>query len=290
MKFLEPQSPEEEKRWIEKALEGDKSALEGLISLHQDWIYQMAYRMTGQQQDAEDAAQEVLIRMVTHLSSFQGKSRFRTWLYRIAVNQIMAMKKGPMEFIFTSLEQHNKIRQMAGEIEFQDPSIPPVERSLLVEETKLKCMMGMLICLDREQRMVFILGGILGVESTWGAELMEISPASFRKKLQRARDHLSHYMNDNCSLMNPKANCVCSHKTKAARDAGFLDQQNGTFHRDYLEETKVFLEEDPRRMEELLDHRAEILFQKQQISAPHEIMDSLMQVMEGREFQDFMEY
>ena len=66
---------------VTSAQQGNRAALESLILRHQGWIYNIALRMVGSPHDAEDVTQEILIKMLTKLSSFQGKSDFRTWLY-----------------------------------------------------------------------------------------------------------------------------------------------------------------------------------------------------------------
>jgi len=58
------------------------------------WIYNIAVRMLHHPQDAEDATQEILIKVLTRLSPFEGRSSFRTWLYRIVVNHVLSMKRG----------------------------------------------------------------------------------------------------------------------------------------------------------------------------------------------------
>src|SRR5688572_30443945 len=82
---------------VARAQAGDRSALEALVGRHQTWIYNIAVRMLGHPQDAEDATQEILIKALTRLSSFEGRSRFRTWVYRIAVNHVLNMKRGRLE-------------------------------------------------------------------------------------------------------------------------------------------------------------------------------------------------
>src|SRR5215831_20996763 len=76
---------------------GDRKALEDLVRRHQGWTYNIAVRMLYHPQDAEDATQEILLKAVTRLSSFEGRSSFRTWLYRIAVNHLLNMKRGRVE-------------------------------------------------------------------------------------------------------------------------------------------------------------------------------------------------
>src|SRR5216117_4556193 len=82
---------------VERAAAGERQALEDLVRRHQAWIYNIAIRMLAHPQDAEDATQEILIKAITRLSSFEGRSSFRTWLYRIVVNHVLNMKRGRME-------------------------------------------------------------------------------------------------------------------------------------------------------------------------------------------------
>src|SRR5579862_7585901 len=79
----------EDQKLVLRARSGDRKALEELVRRHQAWIYNIAVRMLYHPQDAEDATQEILIKVLTRLSSFEGRSSFRTWLYRIVVNHVL---------------------------------------------------------------------------------------------------------------------------------------------------------------------------------------------------------
>src|SRR6476659_11282399 len=80
-----------------KAKNGDRAALEKLVLRHQAWIYNIAVRMVFQPHDAEEVTQEVLVKVITKISTFQGESKFRTWLYRIAANHVLNMKRRRVE-------------------------------------------------------------------------------------------------------------------------------------------------------------------------------------------------
>ena len=82
---------------VEQAKNGDRAALEKLVLRHQAWIYNIAVRMVFQPQDAEEVTQEVLVKVITKLSTFKGESKFRTWLYRIAANHVLNMKRRSAE-------------------------------------------------------------------------------------------------------------------------------------------------------------------------------------------------
>ena len=71
---------------VKLAVKGDKNALEELILSVQDMVYNLALRMLWHPEDAKDATQEILIKVVTNLSSFKGNSEFNTWVYRLATN------------------------------------------------------------------------------------------------------------------------------------------------------------------------------------------------------------
>ncbi|WP_293309892.1 RNA polymerase sigma factor, partial [Pedobacter sp. UBA5917] len=83
---------------VKLAVSGDKKALQHLITRHQVFIYNLALKMTKSVEDAEDLTQEVFIKAVTALAKFEGKSKFRTWLYRITVNHFLNTKKSRARF------------------------------------------------------------------------------------------------------------------------------------------------------------------------------------------------
>ena len=97
---------DDDRRLVTEAIAGDGGALELLIRRHQVWIYNIALRMAGRPEDAEDIAQEVLVKVVTKLSSFRGESTFRTWLYRIVANHVINMRRRPWERLNDSFEKH----------------------------------------------------------------------------------------------------------------------------------------------------------------------------------------
>src|SRR6478736_5762628 len=92
----------EDRALVARARSGSREALEDLIRRHQGWIYNIAVRMLYHPHDAEDATQEILIKAVTRLSSFEGRSSFRTWLYRVVANHLLNVKRGREELKVTT--------------------------------------------------------------------------------------------------------------------------------------------------------------------------------------------
>ena len=87
-----PVTHDEELR-VRMARDGDRESLEWLVRRHSPWIYNIALRMLCHPDDAQDASQEILVKVITRLSTFEGRSSFRTWLYRIAFNHLLTMKR-----------------------------------------------------------------------------------------------------------------------------------------------------------------------------------------------------
>ena len=208
---------------------GDHDALEQLVRRHQKWIYNVTVRMLAHPQDAEDATQEIFIKALTRLSSFEGRSSFRTWLYRIAVNHVLNMKRGRVERETLTFGCYAHGLENTRDSDLPDARSVPVDVRLLVEEAKISCTSGMLLCLDRGQRLVYILGEILDVGDAVGADLLEISAENFRQRLSRARRNLHSFMNDECGLVNPANPCRCAKKTRGFIQAGYVDPANLLF-------------------------------------------------------------
>ena len=245
---------QEDDELVRLAKNGDREALERLILRHQAWIYNIAVRMVFQPQDAEEVTQEVLIKAATRLSTFQGQSKFRTWLYRIASNHVLNMRRrggeaaGDHTFPTYAAAINN-----TPDSELPDPKSVPVDVPILVEETKLACTAGMLLCLDRKQRLIFTLGEILGVSDTVGSDILEMTADNFRQCLARARRDLYQFMNNQCGLVNASNPCRCPKKTKGFIAGGHVDPNRLLFAAGHLQRIKEVAVETVREIDDLAD-------------------------------------
>ncbi len=238
---------------VSRAVRGDRDCLEKLILRHQAWIYNIAVRMVFDPQDAEEVTQEVLIKAVTRLSTFRGESQFRTWLYRIAANHVLNMKRrGGETTTFTFSSYADAINQ-TPDLDLPDPKSVPVDVPLLVEETKAACTMGMLLCLDRRQRLIFTLGEIIGASDTVGAEVMEMTSDNFRQCLARARRDLYQFMNQQCGLVNASNPCRCPKKTKGFINAGHVDPHHLLFATPYVQRVRDAALDTAREIDDVAD-------------------------------------
>ncbi|QTL99006.1 sigma-70 family RNA polymerase sigma factor [Iocasia frigidifontis] len=248
---------------VELAKQGKLEALEELVLKHQSWIYNISLRMTGSIHDAEDTTQEILIKILTRLSTFNGKSSFRTWLYRIVANHVFNMNRKKQEYLFSSFEEHRNLLKHSPDMRLDDSYIRNIEQKVLVEETKVRCLMGMILCLDRKQRLVFILGSVFSTSSKIGGEIMEISPENFRKILSRARKQLRSYIDERCSLLNKHGSCKCIRKTQAAIEAGYVNPDNLQFETGYIKIVKDFASQHSSKVDDTLSMSFHLLFKEQ---------------------------
>jgi RNA polymerase sigma factor (sigma-70 family) len=222
-------------RLVERARAGSRDALGELVARHQRWIYNIVLRMVYFPPDAEDVTQEILIKVCTKLSTFEGRSSFRTWLYRIALNHVLNMKRRGLENQELNFTDYGRGLSTAPDGDLPDASTLPVDTHVLVDEARIGCTSGMLLCLDRDQRLVYVLGAIFGVTDTTGAELLEISAANFRQKLARARRDLHQFMRGQCGLIDQANPCRCAKKTRVFMKVGYVDPHKLLFAGSRLE-------------------------------------------------------
>ena len=198
------------------AIAGDKDALNLLVTALQGDLYGLSLRMLCNREDAEDATQEILIRIVTHLSQFDFRSKLKTWAYRIAVNYILDVKKSAVERMRLSFDQFAE--DITSGLSADAP--PESETSLLIEEVKIGCTFGMLQCLDREHRLAYILGEITELPGPKAADILNISPELFRKRLQLARSAILNFTKNYCGLASDTAPCRCNRQVTSALRVG----------------------------------------------------------------------
>ena len=223
---------------VQLAKGGSRAAVEELVVRHQGWIYNLALRMVHHPEDAKDTTQEVLIKLFTRLSTFDGRSSLRTWLYRIVVNHLLNMKRGRAESREITFAEYGQTLDGTPDAELPDPRAVPADLQLLIAEARIGCTSGMLLCLDRGQRLIFILGSIFGVSDAVGAELLELSRDNFRQRLARSRRDLQNFMQDKCGLVNTTNPCRRARKTRGFITAGHIDPSNLRFARERVTQVR----------------------------------------------------
>jgi RNA polymerase sigma-70 factor (ECF subfamily) len=172
---------------VEKIQAGDYQAFEFLVTRYESKVYRLAVRMLRNPQDAEDALQETFLQVFRGLAGFEGRSKFSTWLFRLATNVCLMRirhretepsKLLPLEDYLPKLEEGDSPQMM-------DWADRP-EDALLSKESREK-MMEALDKLPAEYRAVFILRDIEGFSNAETGESLGISVAAVKSRLHRAR-------------------------------------------------------------------------------------------------------
>ena len=205
---------EELQTLVVQATAGDKKALEALISGVQDIVFNLSLRMLGTFADAEDATQDILLKMITHLSSFKGDSTFTTWVFSIAVNHLKNYKKHTFARYAPRFEYYGDDIEN-GKIEDVPDLTQNVEKDILAEELKMSCTNVMLQCLDTESRCIFILGTMFKVDSRIAGDILDMTPAAYRQRLSRIRKKMADFLGQYCGEYGG-GRCKCKDRVNYA--------------------------------------------------------------------------
>lgn len=198
-----------------RAIEGDSVALGELIEALASGVFVIAKRMLWDHGEAEDATQDILAKVVTKLSTFEGRSSLTTWVYRISINHLLDRKRTEVESLTFDLLATDLI----DGLEDPHPEHQP-ELDLMAQEVMVTCTGAMLLCLDRDHRVAYLLGELLQMPGPTAADIADVDPATFRKRLQRARADIRGFMNANCGLVSADAPCHCTRRVNRAMELG----------------------------------------------------------------------
>jgi len=205
---------------ITAAQDGDRQALEEVLAGVQDRVHNLARRILVNPDDASEATQEILILVLTKLSTFRGDSTFSTWVHRIAVRYLLTAKK------IRARDHGLSFDQFAADLEtglVADPPEAPDE-ALLYNELRVSCTMAMLLCLSMELRLTYVLGDIFELDHKEASKILDLTPATHRKRLSRAREQVMAFTSRHCGLADETAKCLCPRRLPAAIAAGRIQK------------------------------------------------------------------
>jgi RNA polymerase sigma factor (sigma-70 family) len=248
---------------VARAKAGDAHALERVVAAIQDDVYRLALRMTAHPQDAEDASQEILVKVVTRLEGFRGESSVRTWAYRIAVRHMLDRKKGRVESFALGFERFGAdlLDGLAAE---PDPD------PLAAREVKLGCTLAMLTCLDRNHRATYVLCEVFALPNADAAAVLEISEETLRQRLSRACRTLEAFTRSYCGLVTRDAPCRCSKRVAKAEELGRISRDRKSAGHEAA---------DAAHEMERLHTTASLLRSHPQYRAPEKMVDAVRSLM-----------
>jgi RNA polymerase sigma factor (sigma-70 family) len=183
----------------------DEGSFSLLFQEYGERIFNLAYRMTGNQEDASDITQETFLQVYRHINSFRGESQLYTWIYAIAKNECFRVIKTLNKSTFMSFEG---LIQDAVKESTPD-GISESEKRHLANQVKEGCLTGLIRCLSFNQRIAFILHILLHLPIVDVASIMGKSDTSVKVLIHRARKNLKKFLCKNCSLYNSANLCEC---------------------------------------------------------------------------------
>ena len=266
---------------VDKELEGNKTALETLIISVEDMIYNLSLRMLGSPHDAQDATQEVIIKIITQLSSFRKESAFSTWVYRIATNFLINYKKHMFAQMPLSFELYGKDIDQ-GFIPNNPELLQNVDEKLLADELKLSCTNVMLQCLDKESRLIYVLGVMFKMVSKICGEILELTPEAYRQRLSRIRKKVADFLEKYCGL-SKTGKCNCQKRVGLAIASHLLNPKN----LEYSQSEQVDRVEFTQAMEKL-DELSLIFANMPRYSAPKEMKQFLQKLLTSDSLKTIM--
>ena len=175
----DPGAPATEAALLTQAKAGDVGAFEQLSAAYADRLFMLLLRLLGDRAEAEDVAQEVMLRAWQGISRFQGRSSYFTWLYRIAVNEAnRALDKRSRRPGGVSI----------GPEELQLPDTPALEPARQAEASELRHALARALDeLPPPLRTAIVLRDVEGLSTQDAAEIAGIGQAAFKSRLHQAR-------------------------------------------------------------------------------------------------------
>jgi len=262
------------------ATAGDKAAAERFLEEIQDDVYELALRMLGHPADAQDAAQEILLIVITHLGSFRGESAITTWVWRIAANHLARVRRGRREVITFEVlgdRLHTGLRE--------EPSDrPDPEAQALARELRLRCTEAMILSLDRELRIAYVLGDVMSLSGQEAADVLDVDAATYRKRLSRARALLHEFLRGWCGVLDPSNPCRCAKQVDSAVERGLLAPQDLYLSGQRQRPTRQALEQAADEVEGLV-RVAEVMRGPTCYRAPEALTQSLRELLDSKSLE-----
>ena len=172
---------------VKKSQLGDKSAFEELVKRHQDLVFSLSFKLTGNRELANDVAQESFIRAWKAIEKFRGDSTFGTWIYRITVNTAWTLRKKAKKHYSLNIED---TQEPVVIDEKKDPELVAINSDLSVVLRKA------LNQIPLEQRIIVELKNIEGRSHKEIADYLDISVTAAKVRLHRAHQKLRNILEE----------------------------------------------------------------------------------------------
>jgi RNA polymerase sigma-70 factor (ECF subfamily) len=185
---------------IRRVQQGDGVAFDRLVELHAPRVYNLAYRMLGNAEDAQDVAQEAFLRIYDALPRFRGEASFTTWMYRIVTNvchdELSRRRRRPLAM--TELESD------AGEGAAPDELLTSGESAedTVMQQERRRALHRAIAALPPPFRAVLVLYDLQGFSYDEIAEMLRVNIGTVKSRLNRARNILREKIREDRELFN----------------------------------------------------------------------------------------
>jgi RNA polymerase sigma-70 factor (ECF subfamily) len=189
-----------EQHLLERSKAGDVAAFEELIEAYQKKIFNLAFRIVGNYDDAADLAQEALIRIFRSIANFREQSSFSTWIYRITTNVCLdeIRKRKNAKVLSLDEEIHMEDGEMKRQIMSDDPQPDEV-----AEREELRSLVdGAIKSLPEDQRLVLTLRDIQGLSYEEISKILDCPSGTVKSRINRARQALKNVLYDKRELLS----------------------------------------------------------------------------------------
>ncbi len=177
----------EEEILARKLIEGDIEAFDRFVEIYQKKIYALAYNMTHNQMDAQDVTQEVFLTIFRKAHTFQGKSAFSSWVYRVALNAVYMKLRSRKKDQSISVEDAFPSFNGAGYHQEVIRDWSESAESLMFSNETKNVIQSAVDQLPEKEKIAFLLRDVEGLSTEEAAEALDLSVSAVKSRLHRAR-------------------------------------------------------------------------------------------------------
>lgn len=175
----------EEKLLIERCKRGDQNAFDKLVRSYEKRVYNLAYRLSGHYDEANDISVDAFVRVFQALKLFRGEANFSTWLFRIVTNVYLDRRKRTRNKQHLSLEEYIELEENSVARQIEDPAPSPGQVAELRERSDV--LQNAITALPDYQRAMVVLYHTEGLSYEEIAGVMELPIGTVKSRLNRAR-------------------------------------------------------------------------------------------------------
>ena len=210
-----------EKQLVGRLKNGESESFDVMFQQYSSRLYNLAFRMCGNEEDAEDIVQRTFVQALTSIHGFKEECGLYTWLYAIAKNMCLRLLENRKKSTFASLDTLVNTAQSQE----RHRGFSVIEKQYYVDQVREGCLLGLLRCLPFNQRIAFILNVLLGVSVRDTAAIVGKSETATRVLVHRARRNLRVFLCKNCSLYDRDNPCHCENLIDFSLKQGWIRQK-----------------------------------------------------------------